>query len=133
MPDLAQEIFEDLDRQLFSGAAPVAETKRRESCIIAHRFRLTVYNTEYRAETAIGQTDLATILDLESRDIEGATSEAYFLAFLLVNLSTCWHTAIAPGIELIRIRPMYRAVTCACVWCADVTVAREWYAELGVW
>jgi hypothetical protein len=41
MPDLTKEILEYLDRQLFTGTAAVAETKRRKASIVADRLRLT--------------------------------------------------------------------------------------------
>lgn len=75
-PDLTKEILENLDRQLFTGTAAVAETKRRKASIVADRLRLTIHHTEHRAETAIGYPDFSAVFDFKSGDIECASTPA---------------------------------------------------------
>jgi hypothetical protein len=87
-PNPTTEILEYLDRQLFTGTAAVTETKRRKASIVAHRLRLTIDHTEYRAETAVGYPDLSSVFDFKSGDIEWAAGKPYPLRFLLVNLGT---------------------------------------------
>jgi len=83
-PDLAEEILEDLNRQLLAWAASVSEAERREAGIVTNRQVLPVDNTENRPETTIGDVCLASILDLEIRDFERASREADLLAFFPV-------------------------------------------------
>ena len=87
-PNPTTEILEYLDRQLFTGTAAVTEIKRRKASIVAHRLRLTIDHTEYRAETAVGYPDLSSVFDFKSGDIEWAAGKPYLLRFLLVNLGT---------------------------------------------
>ena len=92
MPDLAKEVLEYLDGQLFTGTAAVAETKGRKAGIIADRHRFTIGHTEDRAEAAIGQADFSTVLDLKGRPIEWTPGEAHLLSSLFVDLGACRHT-----------------------------------------
>jgi hypothetical protein len=108
-PDLTKEILEYLDRQLFTGTSAIAETKWREASIVTHRLRLTIHYTEYRAETAVGYSDLSSVFDFKRGDIEWAAGKPYLLRFLLINLSTGRYIEIAFRIELFWILPMYRA------------------------
>ena len=65
-PHLAQEVLEDLDRQLLTRAAPIAEAEGREAGVVADRHRLAVGDAEDRAEAAVGQPGLAPVADLET-------------------------------------------------------------------
>ena len=131
-PDLTKEILEHLDRQLFTRTAAVAETKRRKASIVADRLRLTIHYTEHRAETAIGYPDLSAVFDFKRGDIEWATGKAYLLTFLLVNLGTGRHAAIALRIESFWIFPMCWAETGAGVRRADITISFKRQAKAFV-
>ena len=111
-----------MDRQLFTGAAAVAETKRRKASIVAHRLRLTIDHTEHRAETAVGYPDLSSVFDFKSGDIEWAAGKPYLLRFLLINLGTGRYIAIALRIEMFWILPKYWAETGAGVRRADIAI-----------
>ena len=62
LPNLPQEILEDLDRQLLAGAAAIAEAERREARIVANRQRLAVDDAIDGAEAAIVDRGLAAVL-----------------------------------------------------------------------
>ena len=53
-PDLAEEILEDLDRQLFARASPIAKAEWSEAGVITDRVALAVNDPEDGAEAAIG-------------------------------------------------------------------------------
>ena len=69
-PDLAKEILEDVNRQLFAWTPSVAKAERSEASIIANRMTCAIDNPEHRAETAIGDVGLAPVFHLEIGDIE---------------------------------------------------------------
>ena len=85
-PDLAKEILEDLNGQLFSGTPSVSKAERREAGIVANRMVRPVDNPENSAETTIGDVGLASILDLEIGDLERTLCEADLPAFIIVDL-----------------------------------------------
>ena len=85
-PDLAEEIFEDLNRQLLAWTPPVSEAEWCEAGIVTNRKALSVDNTENRPKTAIRDVCLASILDLENCDLKWASREADLLAFIFSNL-----------------------------------------------
>ena len=107
-PHLAQEVLEDLDRQLLTRAAPIAEAEGREAGVVADRHRLAVGDAEDRAEAAVGQPGLATVAHLESGQVEGAAGKTDLPAFGLVDLVAGRHAEIALGIEPLRIEPVPR-------------------------
>jgi hypothetical protein len=85
-PDLAEKIFEDLNRQLLAWTPSVSEAEWREAGIVTDRKALPVDNTEHRPKTAIRHVCLASILDLEICDLKWASRKADLLAFIFSNL-----------------------------------------------
>jgi len=132
VPDLAKEILEYLNGQLFAGTAAVAEAKGREAGIVADRHRLAIRHTEYRAEATVGEADLSTILDLKGRLIEWTLGKADLPGSLFVNLGACRYAEVTRRIELVRIRPMYWAEAGTGVRRADVVTACKGQAQLRV-
>ena len=85
-PNLAEEIFEDLNRQLLAWTPSVSEAEWCEAGIVTNRKAFPVYNTENRPKTAIRDVCLASILDLEVCDLKWASRKADLLAFIFSNL-----------------------------------------------
>lgn len=85
-PDLAEEIFEDLNRQLLAWTPSISEAERCEAGIVTNRKALPVDNAENRPKTAIRDVCLASILDLETCDLKWASRKAHLLAFIFGNL-----------------------------------------------
>ena len=96
-PDLAKEIFEDLNRQLLTWTPSVSEAEWCEAGIVTNRKALPVDNTENRPKAAIRDVCLASILDLEIRDLKWASREADLLAFVFSNLGAGRNAKIPCG------------------------------------
>ena len=121
-PNLAKEILEDLNRQLLTRTPSISKTERGKSGVIANREIPTINSTKYRPETAIRDFGLASVLYIETRDLEPTPRKADLLAFLLSNLSAGGDTKIPLRIKRIRIFPMHRIKAGASVRRADVAV-----------
>jgi len=121
-PNLAKKILKDLNRQLLTRTPSVSKTERGKSGVIANRKIPTINNTKYRPETAIRDFGLASILYIETRDLERTPRKADLLAFLFSNLSAGGDTKIPLRIKRIRIFPMHRIKAGAGVRRADVAV-----------
>jgi hypothetical protein len=132
-PNLAKEILEDVNRQLFARTPPVAEAERSEAGIIANRMTCAIDNPEHRAETAIGDVGLAPVFHLEIGDIERTLRQADLPAFVIVDLGTGGNLKIPLRIERIRVFPVDRIQAGAGVRRADVAVPFQWHAELLLW
>src|SRR6185295_13158270 len=65
--DLSNQIFEGHDRELFAGAAPVAEAKRGEAGVVANGQRAIVGDGEHGAKPAVVHCGLTAVLDIERR------------------------------------------------------------------
>jgi hypothetical protein len=74
-PDLAEKVFEDLNRQLLARAPSVSEAEWCEPRIVTNRQVLAVDDTEDRSKTAIRDVCLAPILDVEICDLERASRQ----------------------------------------------------------
>ena len=105
-PNLAQKVLEDLNSELLAGATPVSEPERGKSRIIADRQWLAVDDAEDGAEPAVGEARLATVGDIEGRNVEGAPGKANLLAFGFVDLIARRRFLIAIRVELLRVLPV---------------------------
>src|ERR1700722_432278 len=71
-PDLTNEIFKNLNSQLLTWTPSVSKAERSEAGIVANRKTFPTDNTENSAEAAVRDVGLASILNLEIRDLKWA-------------------------------------------------------------
>src|SRR5580704_2658826 len=128
-PDLAQEIFEDVDGELLARTAPVAEAERREAGIVANRKAFAVNGAEDRAEATIGDVGLAAILHREIGDVERTAGKADLSAFVFGDLRAGRNAQIPCRIERVRVLPMHRIEARARMRRADIAVPLQRNAE----
>src|SRR6202046_4728974 len=107
-PDFAQEILEDLDGQLLARTAAIAEAEWSKAGIVANRMACAVNHRKHRAEAAVGNVDLAAILDLEIGDVEWAACKPDLPAFVVVDLRAGGNAQIALRGERLRVLPVDR-------------------------
>ena len=115
-PNLTKEILKDLNCQLLTRTPSVSKAERSKAGVVANREVLTINNTEYRPETAIRNFSLASILYIETRDLERTPRKADLLAFLFSNLGAGGNSKIPLRIK--RSSDLSNAPDQGWCWCA---------------
>ena len=71
LPDLFQELLDELHREVLSSAAAIAESEGSIASRVAYRMRRAVDYAVYGAERTVGHLHVAPVLDGEGRLREG--------------------------------------------------------------
>jgi hypothetical protein len=106
-PHLPQEVFKNLNRELLAWATTISKTEWRESGVVAYGDRLAIDNAVDRTKPTVMQHDAPTVSDIECRSLKRTPDKADLLAGSLVDLVACRYRAVAIGVELLVIFPMY--------------------------
>jgi hypothetical protein len=123
VPDLTKEILEDLNCQLLTRTPSVSEAEWSKASIVTNRNALSIDNTENRPKATIRDVYLASIFDLEIRNLKWASREADLLAFVFSNLSAGGNSKIPLRIERSWVFPVHRIQAGAGVRRANVAMA----------
>jgi hypothetical protein len=100
-PDLAKKILEDVNRQLFPRAPPVAKAEWSEAGIITNWMACPVHNAEHRAESTVRDVSLPPIFHLEIGDIKWTPRKPDLPTLVIVDLGTGRNLKISLRIERI--------------------------------
>jgi hypothetical protein len=107
-PHFAQEVLEDLNRELLGWTAAVSEAEWRKARMVADRQRLSMHNRINRAKAAVVERDIATVLHLEGCSVKRTFGKASLRADGFIDLMAGRRIFEAIRIETFRPLPMRR-------------------------